>query len=233
MYSERFQKFIEIWCNEFAAERSIDEKICLDKDGNAIPWYTYPAIEYLAQFDYADKNIFEFGCGYSSAFWAERAKNVTGVEDNAEWLEKWQKEFNYPNLDIRCRENGEKYENTVFEDNIKYDVIVIDGKRRKECASAAIKALSDGGMVIFEDSDRVNTCAEYREAIKKLKQAGLLQVDFHGFSPMNCHTKTTSLFLSRSFDFRTKSKFQPSNGWGNLWSMGRKNRKEFYKKFIK
>jgi len=136
-------------------------------------------------------------------------------------------------LDIRCRENGEKYENTVFEDNIKYDVIVIDGKRRKECASAAIKALSDGGMVIFEDSDRVNTCAEYREAIKKLKQAGLLQVDFHGFSPMNCHTKTTSLFLSRSFDFRTKSKFQPSNGWGNLWSMGRKNRKEFYKKFIK
>ena len=38
-----------MWQKEFAIERSIDEKVCVDKDNNPIPWYTYPAIEYLSQ----------------------------------------------------------------------------------------------------------------------------------------------------------------------------------------
>ena len=60
MYSEKFKTFIDMWREEFAIERSIDDKVCVDKDGNPIPWYTYPAIEYLSQFDYSDKKIFEF-----------------------------------------------------------------------------------------------------------------------------------------------------------------------------
>ena len=48
MYSEKFLKFIEMWQKDFAIERTIDEKVCVDKDGNPIPWYTYPAIEYLS-----------------------------------------------------------------------------------------------------------------------------------------------------------------------------------------
>ena len=86
MYSERFQKFIEMWQKDFAIERTIDEKVCVDRDGNPLPWYTYPAIEYLSQFDYGEKTIFEFGCGYSSLFWAERAAKVISIEDNPEWL---------------------------------------------------------------------------------------------------------------------------------------------------
>ena len=82
-----------MWQKEFAIERSIDEKVCIDKDGNPIPWYTYPAIEYLSQFDYSQKEIFEFGCGYSSMFWANRAKKVTSIEDNINWFSKWQNEF--------------------------------------------------------------------------------------------------------------------------------------------
>ena len=229
MYSEKFQKFIEMWQNDFAFERSINEKVCRDKDGNPIPWYTYPAIEYLAQFDYSDKKIFEFGCGYSSAFWAERAKSVLSIEDKTDWFEKWCKEFAYQNLDIRWRDEGEGYENAIFEDGEKYDVIVVDGKRREKCAATAVKALNDGGMVILDDSDRINTSEEYRQAVAELRQAGLLQVDFYGFCPMNCYTKTTSLFLSRNFDFKSKHKVQPINGWGNLWSMQRQERKKFYK----
>ena len=34
MYSEKFLKFIEMWQKEFAIERSIDEKVCIDKDNN-------------------------------------------------------------------------------------------------------------------------------------------------------------------------------------------------------
>jgi len=230
MYSEKFNKFIEMWQKEFAIERSIDEKICADKDGNPIPWYTYPAIEYLSQFDYSDKEIFEYGCGYSSMFWANRAKKVTSIEDNLKWFEKWQQEFLHEFLEIRWRDEGEIYENAIFEDNKKYDVIVVDGKRRAECAEMAVKGLADGGMIILDDSDRINTSREYVKAVDVLKKANLIQVDFYGFCPMNNYTKTTSLFLSRNFNFESQYKVQPINGWGNLWSMGRKNRKEFFKK---
>ena len=230
MYSEKFLKFIDMWDKDFGFVRTVEEKVCLDRDGNPIPWYTYPAIEYLSQFDYQDKTIFEFGCGYSSLFWARRAKKVISIEDNINWFEKWQKEFDEPNLDIRWRDEGKIYEDAIFEDDQKYDVIVIDGKRRFECATTAVQKVSDNGMIILDDSDRINTSEEYKTAVAELKKAGLLQVDFYGFCPMNVYTKTTSVFFKRSFDFKSKYDVQPVNGWGNLWSMGRKDRKALFNK---
>lgn len=228
-YSDKFLKFIEIWQKDFAIEQSIDKKICCDKDGNPIPWYTYPAIEYLSQFDYQEKSIFEFGCGYSTLFWARRAKSVTSVEDNPTWFEKWKSEFNCDNVHILLCEEGPSYYNAVLEDGKTYDVIVIDGKCRTDCAKQAVKALSDDGLIILDDSDRVNTSKEYFDAINILKDNGLLQVDFYGFCPMNNYTKTTSVFFRRNFDFKSLNEVQPINGIGNLWGMKRKNRKEFYK----
>lgn len=229
MYSEKFLKFIEMWQNEYAIEKSMDEKVCVDKDGNPIPWYTYPAIEYLTQFDYSNKKVFEFGCGYSSLFWSKRAEQVISVEDNPDWYLRWKGEFGEANLDIRWRDEGEGYFNAIFEDDDCYDVIVVDGKLRSECAETAVEKLAKGGMIILDDSDRINTSLEYVKAVEVLKKANLLQVDFYGFCPMNNYTKTTSLFLSRDFNFQSLYEVQPINGIGNLWAMGRKNRKAFFK----
>ena len=228
MYSPKFLKFIEIWQKDFAIERSIDENVCLDKDNNPIPWYTYPAIEYLSQLDFSDKKVFEFGVGYSSLFWAKRALTVTSVEDNPEWYQKWQNEFSADNLTLIHRDEGETYYNAILEDESKYDVIIIDGKCRAECAKTAVQALNAGGFIILDDSDRVNTSVEYQATIETLRQHNLMQIDFFGFCPMNNYTKTTSLFLSRDFNFKSYFDVQPINGIGNLWSMGRKKRKEFY-----
>ena len=228
MVSDKFSKFIEIWQKEFAIERSIDQKVCVDKDNHPIPWYTYPAIEYLSQFDYRKKNIFEFGCGYSSIFWAERAANVVCIEDNEQWFNNWRVEFDKENISLKLREEGLSYYNSILEDEKQYDVIIIDGKCRAECAQTALLRLNPGGIIILDDSDRVNTSVEYVSAIKTLKNADLLQVDFYGFCPMNNYTKATSLFFSRDFDFPLIHDVQPVNGIGNLWGMKRKKRKEFY-----
>ena len=92
-------------------------------------------------------------------------------------------------------------------------------------------ALAPGGLIILDDSDRVNTSRDYARAIAGLKAAGLLQVDFYGFCPMNCYAKCTSLFFSRDFAFEPVSPVQPVCGRGSLWAMSRRQRKEFYKKF--
>ena len=148
MPSEKFLKFIEMWEKDFAIARTIDEKVCIDRDGNPIPWYTYPAIEYLSQFDYRDKKIFEFGCGYSSLFWAKQAKQVISIEDNQQWFEKWQQEFSEPNLNIKWRDEGEIYENAIFENDEKYD--------RRGCREAVKRTEAAVGAIRWEcKSDRI------------------------------------------------------------------------------
>lgn len=74
MYSDKFKTFIDMWREEFAIERSIDEKVCLDRDGNPIPWYTYPAIEYLSQFDYRDKKFLNTAVVFLHCFGQEERK---------------------------------------------------------------------------------------------------------------------------------------------------------------
>ncbi len=232
MYSDKFKTFIKMWQEDFAIERTIDEKVCIDRDGNPLPWYTYPAIEYLRQFDYKDKKVFEFGCGFSSLFWALRAQKVVSVEDKEEWFARWQKEFNADNLEILLRDEGEGYEKAIFEKEEKYDVIVVDGKRRAECCKTAVEKLNQKGMIILDDSDRINTSEEYVKAVDILRKNDLIQIDFYGFCPMNNYTKTTSLFLKRDFEPKSLYEVQPINGWGNLWSMNRQKRKRFYKENV-
>ena len=55
---------------------------CVDKEKSKIPWYTYPAIEYLNNIDFTDKIVFEYGSGNSSFYWAGKAKFVYSVEHN-------------------------------------------------------------------------------------------------------------------------------------------------------
>lgn len=231
MFSEKFGKFIEIWQNDYVFDKTLDDKACVDKQGNPIPWYTYPAIEYLSQFDFSDKNVFEFGCGNSSRFWARRTAKVISVEDNAEWLGKWQKEFTEQNIEIRYREEGEGYYNAILEDKDElYDLIVIDGKKRAECAEVALQKLAKGGIVILDDSDRINTSKEYVESVETLKKGNFIQVDFYGFCPMTTYPKTTTVFLSRDVQLVSKFEVQPIAGIGNIWHLKKSERKHFFKK---
>ena len=71
---------------------SIVKWSCIDKDNNPIPWYSYPAIEYLSNLDFKDKFVLEYGSGNSSLFWAKRAKGVVSIENNKEWFEKIEKQ---------------------------------------------------------------------------------------------------------------------------------------------
>ncbi len=233
MEDKKFLKFIDIWKNDFAYFCTLKENRSSDRNGQPLPWYTYPAIEYLSQFDYSNKKIFEFGCGNSGLFWAQRASEVYSVEDKPAWFAKWRKELRHPNLKIMLRGNDQTYERAVLESGDCFDVIIIDGIRRGQCAKTALDALNPGGMIIFDDSDRANNSDDYAQGLKILKDAGLLEVDFYGFCPTNVYPKTTSVFFCRDFNFSTRGTIQPANGIGNLWSLGRKKRKEAYKMFEK
>jgi len=59
-------------------------------------------------------------------------------------------------------------------------------------------------MVILDNSDW------YRETAKYLREnLDMIEVDFHGFVPINDYTWTTSVFLSRIFRFQSNNNVQP------------------------
>jgi len=186
---------------------TVETDRAVDKDGNELPLYTYPAIEYLTQFEFGNKRVFEFGAGGSTIFWMKRAKEVFSVENNHEWIKELRPRLG-ENASILAAE-GSDFPRKIREVNGLFDVIVVDGAGfRYDCAVEALEKLARGGMIILDNSDwHFNTAA-------MLKDSGLLQVDMTGFKPCYSHTSTTSIFFHREFNFPTTTSRQPAYGLG-------------------
>ena len=206
---KQFTNF-KILAYKYGQFRTIKNWECVDRYGNEIPWYTYPAIEYLNNLDFSEKLVFEYGSGNSSTYWSKRAKKVFSVEHDKEWYEKVKTKIR-DNQTLLYSELTENYETSIKKLNQKFDIVIIDGRRRVECSKVINKYLNieaeDGFMVIFDNSNR----DRYETAIKYLRDdLKLIEIDFYGFAPIASFVSTTSIFLSRNFNFKPLSK-QPKN----------------------
>lgn len=193
----------QILSKEYGQYQTIRRWECVDKNGKKIPWYTYPAIEYLNGLDFSQQRVFEYGSGNSSAYWAKKTKSVYSVEHDKEWYSKVKGELS-ENQAIELCETEESYLSAIDRVPGKVDVIVIDGKYRDECAKLVKEHISDDGIVILDNSDW------YKEASRYLRdELDLLQVDFHGFGPINDYTWTTSIFYKRTARLKPIDNIQP------------------------
>lgn len=171
---------------------SIKQWSCVDANNKPIPWYTYPALEYLRHLDLTETNVFEYGSGNSTCWWALRVKAITSVEDDAEWFERVKTTiFKTDQNNVQYFFETEKYR-YVNRLSKNTDIVVIDGNFRQECAQHILNDKNHFGaaMLVFDNSDW------YPVTIKKLRESlGWLEVDFHGFGPINAYTWTTTIFI--------------------------------------
>jgi hypothetical protein len=196
---------------------SIQDGAHRDREKNYLPWFTYPAIEALENWDLSDKRVFEYGSGYSTLFWASRTREVVSVEHNRGWYEKIvglapknvrlilapiEKDEYHPSPELR--EQFNKYAGAI---DGSFQIIVIDGYARSrvryQCAQMALPHLDSNGLIILDNSDWLPASALF------LRQAGLIEVDFSGPVPGSRHNQTTSFFFSREFNFQPAGSRQP------------------------
>ncbi len=198
---------VNILRNEYGFLESLRRGSAVDRDGAELPLYTYGAIEYLVQFDFSAKRVFEFGAGGSTLFWMRRAREVISVESDQQWCEKLE-----PKLAGNARllfAQGDDFPCSIGRVSGDFDVIVVDGAGyRYDCAAQAVGRLASGGIIILDNADWHPSTAAM------LKGKGLLQVDMTGFKPCYSHTSTTSIFFDRRFDFPTIADRQPGYGVG-------------------
>ncbi|MRG46928.1 SAM-dependent methyltransferase [Chitinophaga sp. SYP-B3965] len=189
--------------NTYGYDKSITEKKSVNHQG-AIPWFTYPTIDYLSQLDLTNKTVFEWGSGNSSTWFAGLCKSIVSIEDNVEWFNIVNK-TKKPNHTLSLAKDETEYVQIIHTFNTKFDIIIIDGKYRVECAREAIKYLNEGGMIILDNADWFKNTAKY------LRGENLIEIDFHGLGPINAYTWTTSIFLDRNFNFKPLREEQPKS----------------------
>jgi hypothetical protein len=182
---------------------------CVDQNGVPIPWYSYPAIEYIKQLDFSNKIIFEYGSGNSTSFWAGRSKKIVSVEDNKEWYDKIGDRLP-GNVEYYLLESGGDYISLINKYTYEFDVIIIDGSHRYECAVEAISKLRDDGFIILDNSDWMEKTSKF------LRDSDLIEVDMSGFGPINDYTWTTSFYFRRNVKLKPANDRQPLHGIGSV-----------------
>ncbi|MFU8812919.1 MAG: class I SAM-dependent methyltransferase [Balneolaceae bacterium] len=171
------------WFRSFRENRSVDAA------GRPIPWITYPAIDLLEQRLPADASVFEYGSGLGTLWWAERVGRITAVEHSRKWAEMVEKKLpDNATLIVRDIEKG--YEKSILESGEMYDLIIIDGRRRAGCVSYSLQALTERGVILFDDSAR----EKYGEGLQRLRENGFRQLPLRGFSPIEFLPCETSIF---------------------------------------
>ncbi len=83
-----------------------------------------------------------------------------------------------------------RYSDTILSYNSQFDVIIIDGRERVNCAKNSLNALTSRGVIIWDNSDRV----EYQDGYDFLTKNSFKRIDFSGIGPINNYGWTTSVF---------------------------------------
>jgi hypothetical protein len=193
--------YVNIIENLFGHSKSRYSRVPVDGSGGPLPWFTYPAIEYLQQLDLSTRSIFEWGTGYSSLFFAKRAKEVISVESDKLWFDQIDK-IKLSNNHLFFRDDLNEYVSIISSFKKAFDIIIIDGKEREKCSEVSNYYIKDDGLIILDNSDR------HPDIAKKFRDLDYLQIDMHGFGPVNDYTWTTSFFFKRFARFEPIS-FQP------------------------
>lgn len=192
-----------ILSKEMGHYRSARENASFDSEGMPIPWITYPAIEFISQFDFSSKLVFEYGSGNSTLFWAKRVKHLTSVESDPLWYEHMADKIP-ANVEYMLHTDSADYAESISCTGKTFDIIVIDGKARLACAKAAVHQLRPGGFIILDNSDW------YTESSAILRSANLIEIDFAGFCPILGHRCVTSIYLKRDLVLETLNSRQPN-----------------------
>jgi len=173
--------------------RSFEENMPVDKSGNPIPWFTYSMIHFLSERTDKSMKVFEFGSGNSTIWWSNRVSKVFSCEHSKKWynkiVEKKPDNVKY----IFSKNYNKKYERMVTLPEECFDIIVVDGKRRKQCVKSSKKKLKKDGIIIWDDTHRES----YESGISNLYENGFKKLTFRGLKPTNSWLSETSIFYKK------------------------------------
>ena len=173
------------WFNAFKSGEPVGNNF------EPLPWFTYSFIDFLTERLDNKFNVFEFGSGNSTLFFAKRIKHVTSVEHNVEWYNKLISIIpDNVNLLLSKTDSVDDYVGLINLSKNKFDIVFIDGIHRNKCSQNAVEGLSKRGVIVLDDSERV----EYSVGMEYITSKGFKKINFWGIPPGMLIRKCTTVY---------------------------------------
>jgi len=173
--------------------RSAATDSVVDACGAPVPWATLPFIDFLTPRLQPHWHVFEFGAGASTLYYARYVRSVIAVEHDEEFARRLCPRLPaHVRLLVRARGSPD-YANAMAALDVAPEMASVDGRDRVRCVQAAIPFLALGGVLVLDDSERI----EYKPAVADLLTAGFRQLEFWGVAPGRVERKCTSIFYRR------------------------------------
>lgn len=173
-----------------------------------VPWWTYRAIDVVDAWLAARPHpirVFEYGSGASTLWLAKRADEVHTVEHHRGFAEHVAPHLKEAGAQLQIVEPTEPavlktpsakeghagldftdYVGAIDNVDGQFDLIVIDGRAREACLTAALPRLAPDGIIVFDNSRR----ARYHAAILA---AGVHERALRGLTPTLPYPDQTSI----------------------------------------
>lgn len=164
----------------------------VNKEGEPIPWMNYSFIDFLEPRLKRNMKIFEYGSGYSTLYLSDKVKSITSIEYDKDWFEKVAQDLKVKdNCRIEFYPAPEKYVKAIKDlDEGPYDLIIVDGRDREECIKYVIPFLSEGGVVILDDSWK----AKFDKVFEYFQENGFKEISFTGLKAGGMIIEKTTVF---------------------------------------
>jgi hypothetical protein len=166
------------------------------------PWWPYAMVEYMDGALPRPSRVLEFGGGGSSLWLVDRGAELTVVEHHPDWIGQLRRSLPDSVELLAIAKNptgtiGSGAESGYFDDYVAavdrypdetFDLVIVDGRARVDCARRAMAKVKPGGMLLLDDSDR----PRYRPAAHAL--AGWPVTSFRGLKAGENVPATTSVW---------------------------------------
>jgi hypothetical protein len=180
---EKIEYLVKLgWYKSFEAQKPVDA------NGNPEFWLNYSFISFLEKKLSKDLEIFEYGSGHSTIKFSKYCKNIISVDNDLGW-HNYLKNIQLPNSTLIFQDDLDLYPLEITKFNKKYDIIVIDGKRRNACSMLILDYLKDGGVIIFDNLEK-----GYQKSIDLFLGSGFKLLEFTGIAPLKNQATITGVF---------------------------------------
>lgn len=171
------------WFESYHSKRSIDAS------GNPLPWCTYPFIAFLKPRLQTHFEVFEYGSGNSTRWYAAKVQSVQAVEHDEAWVKEVSQQLPY-NAQVTYRALGDTYVQAVEMAKKQYHIIIVDGRQRVNCTRFSVDFLTIDGVLILDNSERES----YKEIKPMMNRKGFRWIDFYGMASIISRETCTTIF---------------------------------------
>lgn len=184
--------------NKASWKNSLLNGMSLDDNFSPIPWFCYPAINFLEKTIKENQIIFEFGCGMSTLYFIKKNLKVFSLETSEIWYNIIKSKIVEPSFKkneakiflVENPFNSNNYEEFIKNLDLKFDIILIDSIKRFKCAINSIDRINKDGIIILDDSERKN----YNKIFNFFNEKEFKNKTFSGIAPGQLKIKNTTFF---------------------------------------